>query len=218
MKRLFVKVLLLVQRTFLCNGLRISQDQKSTYYSSGNCVGNCCKRTLCKYFICRFCIDQNVKYRSHNDPSDHMCNHICDYKNRYFSFTELTFLNIQLLRKNTDYHTYKRRSDNPAPPRASAPGQIYQCVTDESDQSTCTFLMPLLLFIVSSSLSFSHCLHHKPQCGLAVQTHENFCFIYETRIVYDFSEEVVNGQTLCLYDLPHKFPHRQETVQSGFPD
>ena len=84
-------ILFLIQGTLLGNRLCICQNKKSTYDHTGDCIRNRCKYTLCKYFVCRFCIDQNVKYRCYNYPSDHMRNHICNYKYSNFAFSRLRF-------------------------------------------------------------------------------------------------------------------------------
>ena len=66
---------------------------------AGNAVGNCCEHTLCKNFVCRFCIDQDVKNRSYNYPADHVCDHVGNYKYYNFAFTELAVLNVEFLGK-----------------------------------------------------------------------------------------------------------------------
>ena len=79
-------ILFLIQGSFFGNGLCVSQDQKSTYYHTGDRIGYCGKCTLCKYFFCRFSINQNIQYRSHYNPSDDMSNYVCDCKYCCFCF------------------------------------------------------------------------------------------------------------------------------------
>ena len=65
-----------------------------------------------------------------------MSNYVCDCKYCCFCFTKITFLNVQLSGECSYNHTDKCRCDHPAPPRDSTPGQIHQCMTDETDQTT----------------------------------------------------------------------------------
>ena len=115
-------ILFLIQGSFFGNGLCVSKDQKSTYYHTGDRIGYCGKCTLCKYFFCRFSINQNIQYRSHYNPSDDMSNYVCDCKYCCFCFTKITFLNVQLSGECSYNHTDKCRCDHPAPPRDSTTG------------------------------------------------------------------------------------------------
>ena len=65
-----------------------------------------------------------------------MSNYVCDCKYCCFCFTKITFLNVQLSGECSYNHTDKCRCYHPAPPRDSTPGQIHQCMTDETDHTT----------------------------------------------------------------------------------
>ena len=128
-------ILFLIQGSFFGNGLCVSQDQKSTYYHTGDRIGYCGKCTLCKHLLDGLGVDGNIQHGGHQDPGQQMSHDIGQRKESHLLLAELAFLQVQLLGEQAHHNTHKGGGDDPAPPGAAAPGQVDEGVADEADQA-----------------------------------------------------------------------------------
>ena len=130
----FIKVLLLIQRTCLGNGLGITVKQDTAQYDGKQAVTQSSDQALCEDQAGVLFVDDDIADRRNQNPGNRIGDQVGDDKGRDLFCGEDTVFDVDLLGEEADDQAVNCCRKCPGPPN-TAPGHVSEDMADEAGKA-----------------------------------------------------------------------------------